>query len=59
MLLIDIAIAIDTASGSPSGIDTIKMTTAIIPILAHLNKVAFDRKVRSSFRKIRPTANTS
>jgi len=52
-LLIDIAIAIETATGRPSGIDTIKITTPIMAILLIFNKVSFSNKLRSSLKQMR------
>lgn len=44
-LLIESAIAIETASGNPSGIATIIKTTATIPIFNTLNKKSFEKSV--------------
>ena len=48
------AMAIETASGRPSGIDTIKITTAIMAIFPSSNRVAFENSTRS-LKKIRPS----
>ena len=46
----DIAIARETASGRPSGIETIKMTTPMIAILPHLNRVSLEKRSSSSLK---------
>lgn len=46
-LVMDRAIAIETASGSPSGIATIIKTTAMIPIFNNSRRNSFEKKVLS------------
>ena len=50
MLEIDIAIAIETASGSPSGIATIRMTTDVMQIWPIFNRVSFSKIACSVIR---------
>ena len=51
------AIAIEIARGRPSGMDTIKITTAIIVILPNVRSVSFENSDDSLHDKMRSMAN--
>lgn len=50
----DRAMAIDTVSGKPSGMETIKITTAVMAILPISRSVSFENKSLSS-KRMSPT----
>ena len=52
-LLIERAIAIEIASGRPSGIETIRITTAMIAILPNYKRVSFEKASSLLLAKIK------
>jgi hypothetical protein len=51
------AIAILMASGNPSGIDTIKITSAVIPIFPNLRIDEFEKNYSFLLKRIKKTKN--
>lgn len=56
-LSIERAIAMETASGRPSGIATIKITTAVMNTLPTLRIVALEKIYKSSLKQIKSNEN--